>query len=123
MALIYCYGKTPHDDNVAKECAESLVLAYPNHSWWVECRDGLIIIKHFAISGARGTIGMVRRLTDLGGDAKRRKQECLRGAGELLERAGLPRGANTGEPVFRVELDKSLAKHWRPAINPVKVIH
>lgn len=123
MALVYCMGDNPNGDNLAKEVAEYLTEAYPNHSWWVEVRQGLLIIKHFAISGAAGSIGMVRHLSQLVGDATARKREVVRAAGELLERAGLPRSAFHGGRVTHLELDKGLARKWRPTPFEIDVIH
>ena len=112
MALISAFGDSPLADNLAKETAEHLTFAYPNHSWWVEVRQGVLVIKHLEASGARGLIGMLRHTAGLGADAKLRKQEVLRAAGELLERAGLPRGGRGDDPVTHLELDKDLRKHW-----------
>lgn len=123
MALALAIGDNPNADNLAKEVLEVLNFTYPNHSWWVEVRQGLLIIKHFSISGAAGTIGMVRHLSQVGHDATARKREVIRAAGELLERAGLPRGAFHGGRVTQLELDKGLAKHWRPSPFAVDVIH
>jgi hypothetical protein len=123
MALVYCQGDNPNADHLAKEVAQDLTITYPNHSWWVEVRQGCLIIKHFSISGAAGTIGMVRHLSQLVGDAASRKREVIRAAGELLERAGLPRGAFHGGRVEKLELDERLARKWRPTPFAVDVIH
>ena len=109
MAIIYCWGENKLADGHAKEAAEILCEAYPNHSWWVECKGGAIIIKHFGISGI---IGMVRHLSQLVGDARSRKREFVRAAGELLERAGLPRRDYRGEQVTHFEGDGAIVKHF-----------
>ena len=121
MALIYSYGDSTLADTRAKEAAEVLVPAYPNHSWWVECKGGALIIKHLEASGARGSIGMVRHLAAMEGDAMARKKDIIRAAGEMLERAGLRRGARTEDPVTHFEMDdKRMQKHWHaPLIIPV----
>lgn len=120
MALIYCFGDNELADSAAKEAAEVLVAAYPNHSWWVECKSGVLVIKHFGISG---TIGMVRHMSSLVGSAKSRQREIVRAAGELLERAGLPRRDYRGETVKRLELDDPrMAKHFKQPMH-MKVIH
>ena len=122
MAIVYCWGDTTLDDSYAKDAAESLTAAYPNHSWWVECRQGLLIIKHFGISER---IGMVRHTSSLNGSAAARKKEIARAAGELLERAGLPRGPYRGEVVQNFEAgDKRMTQQWlaRPGKH-MKVIH
>lgn len=120
MALIYCDGDNEMARAYAKQAAESLVWAYPNHSWWVECKQGALIIKHFAISGM---IGMVRHTSSLDISAKTFRDEINRAAGELLERAGLPRGPYQGQPVTSFEGDE-YSKHWakRPGMR-MKVIH
>lgn len=120
MALIYCYGDNELADAHAKEAAEILCSAYPNHSWWVECKSGVLIIKHFGISDR---IGMVRKLASLASDATARKRDLVRAAGELLERAGLARRDYRGESVRTLDVDKRLAKHFFPRVFPVKVIH
>jgi hypothetical protein len=124
MAIIYCDGDNPLAKGVAQEAAGYLVTAYPNHSWWVECRSGCLIIKHFEMSGARGTVGMVRHTSNLDHDAGARKKDIVRAAGEMMERAGLRRGANNGAPVTSFEFDdKATAKHWHAPIIKVPVIH
>lgn len=113
MALISAIGDNPLADACAKEAAEILVLAYPNHSWWVECKSGVLIIKHLEASGARGLIGMLRKMDQLSHDAGHRKKEIVLAAGELLERANLRRGARSDDPVLSFELDdKKLEKYW-----------
>lgn len=121
MALIYCDGENEMAQGLAREAAEVLVMAYPNHSWWVECRGGALIIKHFEASGLRGTVGMVRHTSALDHDAKVRKHDIVMKAGEMLERAGLKRGANNGDHVTDFEFDDSkMKKHWHvPLIVPV----
>ena len=119
MAIIYAFGDNPLADGHAKEAAEILSTAYPNHSWWVECKGGVLVIKHFGISG---TIGMLRKLSQLVGDANARKREIVLAAGELLERAGLPRRDYRGEKVTRLEVDKQYQKHFH-SLPPPKVIH
>ena len=117
MSLIYCFGDTPLNDNYAKEAAEVLVAAYPNHSWWIECKQGVLIIKHLEASGFRGSIGMLRHTQMLDHDAKARKHDYVMKAGEMLERAGMKRGARTEDPVKAFEFDdKKLAKHWHKPI-------
>lgn len=121
MALIYCDGDSELSKAYAKEAAEALVTAYANHSWWVEVRGGALIIKHFAI---HGMIGMVRHTSSLDHDAGSRKRQIIMAAGELLERAGLARGAYNGDVVQDFDADKNIRKRWlaRPGM-PMKVIH
>ena len=122
MALIACIGDNPLDDAFAKRVAEILVPAYPNHSWRVECRQGVLIIKHLEASGARGLIGMLRKLSNLPRGSTALRKEILRAGGELLERAGLARGARTEDPVKNLELDASMRKYWHAPMHQ-KLIH
>lgn len=115
MALIYCFGNTPMEDACAKRAAESLTTTYPNHSWWVECKGGILFIKHFGISAK---IGMVRHLKSLDTSAKVFEREIARAAGELLERAGLPRRDFRGEEVVRFDADQH-TKKWHA---PIKIL-
>ena len=123
MALILALGDSPLADSQAKMAAEMLTQAYPNHSWHVEVKQGVIIIKHADASGARGTIGMLRKLSTIGHDARVFKYEIIRAAGELLERAGLPRSGYNGDLIRKMELDKHLQKHWKAPVVPSKIIH
>lgn len=121
MALIYCDGDGDMAKALSKKAAEALVMAYPNHSWWVETKGGALIIKHFGISG---TLGMVRHTSALDMSAFKFKKEIIRAAGELLERAGLPRRDFRGEAVTGFEVEGSFKKEWgkRPPMR-MKVIH
>jgi len=123
MALILALGDSPVADATAKMACEMLVKAYPNHSWHVEVKQGVIIVKHADASGARGTIGMLRKLSSLSHDARVFKSEIVRAGGELLERAGLPRKGYDGRSIEKMELDTELAKHWHRQFEPSKVIH
>lgn len=121
MALIYCYGDSKLADSFAKESAETLVAAYPNHSWWVECKGGVLVIKNFAISG---TVGMLRHMSKLDVSATIRKRDILRAAGELLERAALRRGAYDGEITQDLDADPRTRREWaKRKPLPMKVIH
>lgn len=123
MALITAIGDNPLDDAFAKRVAEILVPAYPNHSWWVECRQGVLIIKHLEASGVRGLIGMLRKLDGLPRDAKALHKEIVRAGGELLERANLARGPRTEDPVRSFDFDdKKMGKYWR-APPQHRIIH
>jgi len=123
MAIIYTFGDNPLADACARECSEFLVAAYPNHSWWVECKSGVLVIKHFEASGRRGLLGMLRKMDSLSHDAGIRKKEVLRAAGELLERASLPRGPRGEDPVTSFEVDDpKLRKYWHAPLH-MKTIH
>lgn len=114
MAIVYCFGDTPLHDALAKSSAEALTLAYPNHSWWVECKGDSLIIKHFDISDK---IGMVRRISALSADAAAFKRDIIMAAGELLECVGLARGGRNDDPVLKIEAPKHIAKHLRPYLG------
>ena len=123
MALIYVDGETLLEEEIAKEAAETLNTEYPNHSWWVECRGGCLIVKHFMLSGYRGVIGMVRHVSALDHSYKVRKRAIIKAGGVLLERANLARSAYTGEVPGSMELEgKQMRKYWHSAL-PIGVIH
>lgn len=124
MALTYCFGDNLLADAYAKEAAEALNTVYPNHSWWVECKQGVLIIKHTEASGVRACVGMLRKVEDLAHSAWFRKRDIIHAAGELLERAGLRRGARTDDPVTSFEFDdKKMKKHWHPQLALHRIIH
>jgi hypothetical protein len=118
MALAYIEAADPADLPMAKEINETLHAVYPNHSWWVRIDGGLVIIKHFSISG---TCGMVRKYADLAHDALARKRNVIMAAGELLERAGMKRGAYEAQPVTHLERDKDVK--WQPQVLVQPEVH
>ena len=121
MAIITAIGDNTLVDAFAKQVAEVLVPVYPNHAWWIECRGGVLIIKHLEASGARGIIGMLRKLSMLPSDTTALRKELIRAAGELLERAGMPRGARNEDPVTGFEMDDAkMDKYWHA---PGKILH
>jgi len=123
MALAIAIGDNPLADSHAKEALEILTFAYPNHGWHVECKQGMLIIKHLEASGLRGLIGMCVRMSALSNDANRRKHSIKMKAGELLERANLARAARTDDPVRSFEFDDdSIRKYWH-APRQQKIIH
>ena len=114
MALIMAIGDNPLADAFAKECAEIITFTYPNHGWWVECKSGVLVVKHLEASGARGLVGMLRHMDKLP-RGKGLREELVRAAGELLERANMPRAGRTEDPVTSFELDdKKMEKYWKP---------
>jgi hypothetical protein len=61
---------------------------------------------------------MMRHTEMLAHDARARKKDYVMKAGEMLERAGMKRGARTDDPVTAFEFDdKSLARHWHKPIH------
>ena len=113
MAIAIAIGDNKLDDAYAKSVLEILVPMYPNHGWHVECKGGVLIIKHLEASGFRGLIGMLRKLDQMPRGGNALKREIMRAGGELLERAKLARGARTDDPVTSFDLDdQTLSKYW-----------
>jgi hypothetical protein len=79
---------------MCKEIAEYLAQAYPGYPWHVRIDGGMLIIKNLRIST---TWSMARKFSSIAHDAKARKQEVVRAAGEFLEAANLRRDHATGE--------------------------
>lgn len=120
VALIAAIGDNPLADSFAKQVAEILVEVYPNHAWWIECKGGVLIIKHLEASGARGLIGMLRKM-DAIPRGKGLRGELVRAAGEMLERANMPRGPREQDPVTSFEFDdRKMEKYWKA---PGMVLH
>ena len=116
MAIIRTESADPANLPMAKEIAEILSVAYPNHSWFVRIDGGLVIIKNLAISA---TAGMVRHLTTLDHDAAARKRNVIMAAGEFLEAAHMRRGAYDGESARVLEgVDK-----FKPLIHAPGIVH
>jgi len=111
MGLAYIESADPANLPMAKEIIETLHAAYPNHSWWVRIDGGLVIIKHFSVSG---TCGMVRKYADIAHDAMVRKRSVIQAAGELLERANMPRGAYEAQHVVKFDGEKDVK--WQAPI-------
>ena len=81
----------------AKLVAEALAQAYPAHFWAIGFQGGAVVVKNMAIGA---NYGMVLPEHYSASDLKR---NAILMAGELLERAGLPRGAWTGEMAGHLE--------------------
>lgn len=88
---------TAHERTLAKQAVEALAQHYPGYSWFVEVRDGLLMIRNYEVEW-RGRYCMVRKLGQIQHDYGRMVKEVVRAAGEYLERANLRRGtARDGE--------------------------
>lgn len=112
MGLAYAESENPANLPMAKEMLETLHAAYPNHSWWVRIDGGVVIIKHFSISG---TCGMVRPFHIIAHDAQARKRDIIRAAGELLERANMKRGGYEEQAITKFDTESDV--RWtRPGI-------
>ena len=79
------------DFNVAKDMAETLHAAYPNHLWAVTCEGdkGIATVRNLALSG---NWGFVMKLSEMV-TASDWKKMVIRAGGELLERYKLRRGS------------------------------
>jgi len=98
-----------------ERCKQETTLSPRDHfcARLVECRGGCLIIKHFEVSGLRGVVGMIRHLASFDHDVRVRKHDVVIAAGELLERAGLPRGARGEDPVVGLETDNAdTDRYW-----------
>lgn len=94
---------TESERTIAKASVEALVKHYPGYSWFVEVRDGLLMIRCAELDW-RGRYCAVRKLGQVQHDYGRLVREVLWAAGEYLERAGLRRGhAVEGERAQKIE--------------------
>ncbi len=123
MAIAIAIGDNKLADAFAKQVLEILTPLYPNHGWHVECKGGVLIIKHLEASGHRGLIGMLRKMDQLPRGGAPLKREVMRAGGELLERAKLARSGRTDDPVTSFELDDAeLQKYWHAPLHQ-RIIH
>ena len=83
----------------AREIAETLVQHYPQHLWAVSWQGGVIVVKNLAVSGHYGFVIKPRDSYSASDLAK----QAVRAGGELLERAGMRRGAWNGQFAERTE--------------------
>lgn len=94
---------TESERTIAKNSVEALVRHYPGYSWFVEVRDGLLMIRCPELDW-RGRYCMVRKLGAVQHDYGRLVREVVHAAGEYLERANLRRGrAVEGERAQKIE--------------------
>jgi hypothetical protein len=93
-----CENQT--DDLMAAQMVSDLCQAYPGHGWFVVIRSGVIHVKDMDINDKWG---MCLHYSQVKGDAKDRKRDLLRAAGEFLERANLRRGAKSDDVAMAVE--------------------
>lgn len=117
MAIVRTESADPANLPLAKEIAEILAFAYPNHSWFVRIDGGILIIKNLAISQ---NAGMVRKLSALDHDATARKRNVIMAAGEFLECANMRRGAYDGEKAKKLE---GLDGKFKPLLHAPGIIH
>jgi hypothetical protein len=96
--------------DVARWVFELLVRAYPSYSWHVVEQDGLLVIKELGLSAIFGPYGMALR-NYKSYSVSQLKHDVIVNAGELLERAGLPRGHWDGQ---MPELEGASTRFRRP---------
>lgn len=105
---------------VAKGAAQILSHHYPNHLWAIGWAPGLtLIIKLMTAPGADKygiTIDIAKSISDTDAAVK-----IMRAGGELLERAGMKRGAWDGQ--FSTKLDGADPRHLPPAHFGQSIIH
>jgi hypothetical protein len=101
MALVVGYD-TEHtqDEPLAEQMLADLVQAYPGHAWFVVIKGGIVHVKDMDLNDKWG---MCLHYSQIKGDAKERKRDILRAAGEFLERANLKRGRKTDDVALSVE--------------------
>jgi hypothetical protein len=93
----------------AREVGECLYKHYPNHLWQVSWQGGALVVKNLAISSHYGFLLPKAANTD----HKLLKQQSLLAGGELLERAGMSRGAWNGQGAQQLEgSDERFFKPW-----------
>ena len=88
------------DEPMAEQMLADLCTAYPGHAWLVVIRGGIVHIKDLDLNDKWG---MALHFSQVKGDAKERKRDVLRAAGEFLERANIARGAKTEQIVTSIE--------------------
>lgn len=94
---------TESERTIAKNSVEALIKHYPGYSWFVEVRDGLLMIRCYELDW-RGRYCMVRKLGTVQHDYGRLVREVVHAAGEYLERANLRRGEKReGEMAQKIE--------------------
>lgn len=91
------------DFNMAKDMAECLHRAYPNHLWAVTCEGekGIATVRNMMLSG---NWGFVLKLSDFSSSSDWQKQVVMAG-GELLERFKLRRGMADQDAIAQLNVD------------------
>src|SRR5688572_9610885 len=106
--IIASDGATKAQEDEANAILEAITTAYPNHPWAVRVYDGGFFIRHLDFPSNWGM--NCRNHTRLY-SASALKRECIRMAGEWLERANLKRGVGDETPILRVE---GVPERWQP---------
>lgn len=97
------------DMQKAQEVGDTLQKTYPGHMWMVLFQGNALVVKNLAISTH---YGFVIKHHNAFSASDLARQAVLAG-GELLERAGMKRGAWDGE--FAKSLEGSDRKFFKPA--------
>ena len=92
----------------AKQVGDTLNQHYPGHLWAVSWQGGVLVVKNLAISSF---YGFVIKYAD-SFSATNLAATAVKAGGELLERAGMPRGKWDGE--FAKQLEGSAPQFFRP---------
>lgn len=100
MTTQYIEYDTTAQQGEAGQVLGILNAAYPDHPWGVMVRGGVIFIRHLEHGF---NYGMNLKVKNLYHDAAVFKREIIFMAGEWLERAGLARGAATGDEIIRID--------------------
>ena len=85
---------------MAKEAASLLAKTYPGHPWHVGVGNGVLTIKHMRMSSKWA---MVLHYTKVAQDFSILRRGIVFSAGEMLERAKLARGQDSGDRIDSVD--------------------
>ena len=108
MGLIDLSGDSPKvaalDFNTAKDMAEALHEAYPDHAWAVTCegRTGLATVRNMSLAGNWGFVLHLKTLSS----ASDWKKKVIMAGGELLERFRLRRGAANQDALAALPINR-----------------
>lgn len=91
------------DFNMAKEMAETLHGAYPQHLWAVTCdgEHGIATVRNMALSGNWGFVLHLKEFST----ASDWKKKVIMAGGELLERYRLRRGIADHAAIAQLQCD------------------
>jgi len=108
MGLIDISGESPKvaalDFNMAKDMAETLYEAYPDHAWAVTCegKKGIATVRNMSLAGNWGFVLHLKTLSS----ASDWKKRIVMAGGELLERFRLRRGAANQDAIAGLEMNR-----------------
>lgn len=119
--ILYQEGDTKLQEAESAKVLAILCAAYPGHPWAVTVKGGVIFIRHLQLGS---NWGMNVKFANVSHDAAVLKREVIMMAGEWLERAGLVRGRENGDEIYRVEgvPEKYQPRHAKPPIVAEAVI-